>query len=119
MVKFRRLEEYRKIFGLRKIRRLWLRFLRVSESSWLILSQTPPEFPPDLRLIFHSWKSSSLIFGMDEFSRRCSRIEDNLLCRRHQKAFLREVDKLRACYQNSTQQINDYFQKNTGDDSHD
>lgn len=106
MVNLSHLQEYQKIFGLLKIRRLWEDFITLSEQSWQSVGIQPPE---QLRLTFHSWKSSSLVFGMDDFSHHCSVIEECLLCRRHLEQLPLMIDESRRVYQHAVAEVNLYL----------
>ncbi len=71
-----RLDEYTNVFGVRKICSLWNEFLIQSAKNWQSLENSDWE---EKRLIFHSWRSSSQVFGMDDFSAICLVIEDRIV----------------------------------------
>ncbi len=78
-INLRRLGEYKNIFGAQKMRFLWNEYLAQSAKSWQNMAAADWE---SRRLAFHSWRSSSQVFGMDEFSRVCLVIEERMLnCR--------------------------------------
>lgn len=81
-----RLDEYKNVFGTQKICSLWNEFIAQSKKNWQTVDNADWE---GKRLIFHSWRSSSQVFGMDDFSAICLVIEDRII--RHR---LNGLDKL-------------------------
>lgn len=71
-----RLDEYKNVFGTKKILDLWNDFLAQSAKNWQNINCSDWE---EKRLIFHSWRSSSQVFGMDDFSAFCLVIEDRII----------------------------------------
>ena len=107
LVNWRHLNEYARIFGLSKMHGLWCEFVKQGTFSWKEIETGDLE---GRRLIFHSWKSSSQIFGMDEFSALCASLEEHILSRRLDKLD-EAVEQCRQCYHNSVQEIIPYFAK--------
>lgn len=108
LVNWKHLYEYQHIFGLSKLAALWVDYLEQAQQSW---STLPPEACEQLRLTFHSWKSSSQVFGLDEFSRRCSQVEDNILNRRHLDGLPGQINDCRECFEQSIAELIPYFEK--------
>ena len=71
-----RFDEYRNVFGTKKIYSLWCEFIEQSKQNWKNIEDANWE---EKRLIFHSWRSSSQVFGMDDFSAICLVIEDRII----------------------------------------
>lgn len=91
------LNEYLSIFGKRKMQGLLRDYLADSTKSWEGLDKSSTS---EKRRIFHCWRSNSLVFGMEDFSRLCTKIEDDLINNRFAKASeLIPVSK--ECYQES------------------
>lgn len=78
-INLRRFGEYKNIFGAGKMRFLWNEYLAQSSRNWRDMAGQDWD---SRRLAFHSWRSSSQVFGMDEFSRICLVIEERILSRR-------------------------------------
>lgn len=75
----KRFGEYAGIFGAEKMRFLWKEYLAQADKTWQEMSELDSD---SLRRVFHNWRSSSQVFGMDEFARLCQRIEEKILKRR-------------------------------------
>lgn len=72
-------------------------YLADSTKSWETLDKITNS---EKRHIFHCWRSNSLVFGMEDFSKLCTKIEDDLLNNRFSKA--QELIPLsKECYQQS------------------
>lgn len=108
LVNWKHFNEFQHIFGREKMAYLWQEYLTQSRGSW---QKIPPEVCEELRLTFHSWKSSSQIFGLDEFSKRCARIEDHILNRRHLDLLPEMIHDCKNCFEASTAEIIPYFEK--------
>lgn len=70
------LKQYEQIFGQEKMCRLWREF---TEDARQKLNQAENGNKEELRLVFHSLRSSSLVFGMTEFSAFCQKTEEEIL----------------------------------------
>ena len=70
------LDEYLDIFGKSKMQGLLKDYLAESSKSWDNLDKISDK---EKCRVFHCWRSSSLVFGMEEFSRICTKIEDDML----------------------------------------
>lgn len=106
LVNFRHLDEYRRIFGHDKMLRLWHEFLETSASQWEDIETKEVQ---DCRLTFHSWKSSSQVFGMDTFSHLCALIEENILSHHHWDKLAEMIAQSHICYQDSIKEVSAYF----------
>ncbi len=105
-VNWRQLIQYREVLGLKKMHCLWQEFLSCSAQCWhnLELNKTK-----NMIYIFHNWRSSSKVFGMDEFSALCQRIEDNLQKQNHNN--FESIHNLRQIYDANVEEVNQYFVK--------
>ncbi len=105
------LQEYENIFKTDKMLWLWQEFTADSAEKWKKLPQMNDE---QVRLALHCWKSSSLIFGMDEFARGCGVLENKLL--KHQPAadLAEPLQQLKQCYAASTTLVTAYFNQYQG-----
>lgn len=70
------LSQYEKLSGRTKILELWQLFLNDAEEK---MARAVAAKGEELRLIFHSLRSSSLVFDMTEFAQNCREIEEKLL----------------------------------------
>ena len=100
-----RFEEYKKIFGLSKMKKLWQEFLESSQKNWQEINNTEYEHQ---KQFFHNWRSNSLVFGMNKFAKLCEQIEENILCHRYSK--IPELISLsKECYDNSIKDVKMVF----------
>lgn len=88
------------------MRKLWKDFLENAEQGWKTLNRDDYKA---LRLLFHSWKSSSLVFGMDDFSHCCAHIEESILSHHHWDKLTEMIEQSKICYQDSIKEVNTYF----------
>lgn len=96
-----RFDEYKNIFGIKKIHSLWNDFLAQSLKNWQDIDKSDWE---EKRLIFHSWRSSSQVFGMDDFSAICLVIEDRII--RHKFNGLdKMIGKSQEIFEESIKQV--------------
>ena len=89
--------EYLDIFGKNKMQGLLKDYLAESTKSWDTLDKISDK---EKRHIFHCWRSSSLVFGMEDFSKICTKIEDDLLNNRYTK-ISKLISESQDCYQKS------------------
>ncbi len=89
--------EYLDIFGKNKMQGLLKDYLAESTKSWDRLDKISDK---EKRHVFHCWRSSSLVFGMEDFSKICTKIEDDLLNNRHTK-ISKLISEGQDCYQKS------------------
>ena len=102
-----RFDEYRNVFGAKKIHSLWNDFLAQSAKNWQDINKSDWEAK---RLIFHSWRSSSQVFGMDDFSAACLVIEDRII--RHRFSGLDKIiNKSQDIFEESVKQVIVIFSK--------
>ncbi|MBR4106996.1 MAG: hypothetical protein IKK52_06830 [Alphaproteobacteria bacterium] len=93
----KQLDEYLNIFGKRKMQGLLRDYLLDSTKSWEMLDKSTLS---EKRHIFHCWRSNSLVFGMEDFSQLCTKIEDDLINNRINKAS-ELIPLSKECYQES------------------
>lgn len=99
--------EYLDIFGKSKMQGLLKDYLAESTKSWSNLDKVSD---CEKRRLFHCWRSSSLVFGMEEFSKICTKIEDDLLNNRTAKA-LKLISESQDCYQKSVLKVIEILQE--------
>ncbi len=99
--------EYLDIFGKTKMRGLLKDYLAESTKSWENLDKMQDA---EKKFLFHSWRASSLVFGMEDFSRICNLIEESLQNNRSAKipTLISEGQK---CYQNSILKVIEVLQE--------
>ena len=93
----KQLTEYLDIFGKNKMQGLLKDYLAQSTKSWETLDKISNN---EKRHVFHCWRSSSLVFGMEDFSRICTKIEDDLLNNRMAK-LSKLISEGQDCYEKS------------------
>ena len=101
----RRLNEYKNVFGAEKMRFLWQEYLAQSAQNWQNMDNTDWEAR---RQIFHNWRSSSKVFGMDGFALICQQIEDKILKRRFD-GLDKKIELCRQNYEQSTGDVGIIF----------
>ena len=99
--------EYLDIFGKNKMQGLLKDYLAESNKSWNTIDKISLS---EKRRVFHCWRSSSLVFGMEEFSRICTKIEDDMLNNRHAKLPQLIVES-QDCYQKSVLKVIEILQE--------
>ncbi|MCQ2741138.1 MAG: hypothetical protein MJ210_03360 [Alphaproteobacteria bacterium] len=93
----KQLDEYLDIFGKNKMQGLLKDYLAQSTKSWEMLDKISDN---EKKHVFHCWRSSSLVFGMEDFSRICTKIEDDLQNNRLTKV-KKLISESQDCYQKS------------------
>jgi hypothetical protein len=101
------LYEYLDIFGKSKMQGLLKDYLAESNKSWEILDKISNH---EKRHVFHCWRSSSLVFGMEDFSHICTKIEDGLLNNRVTKVS-KLISESQDCYQKSVIKVIEILQE--------
>lgn len=101
----RRLNEYKEVFGLPKLRFLWHEYIEQSNQNWQNMEASDWE---TRRQIFHNWRSSSQVFGMDDFARLCQTIEDKIL-KHHFDGLEQKIAESRNVYNQSTGDVGIIF----------
>ncbi len=107
----KQLDEYLDIFGKSKMQGLLKDYLTESSKSWEKLDKISDS---EKRHVFHCWRSSSLVFGMESFSKICTKIEDNLLNNRLAK-LSQLISESQECYQKSILQVIEILQERDSD----
>ncbi len=109
LVNIKHLQEYENIFRAQKMKWLWQEYLSNAETAWASLDTMDLEH---LRLTFHSWKSSSQIFGMDCFVKQCAALEEKLTKHPEKNSLDKLIFQSRDCFQKSVLLIEKYFNQN-------
>ena len=99
--------EYLGIFGKNKMQGLLKDYLAQSKKSWDTINNISDK---EKSRIFHCWRSSSLVFGMEDFSKICTKIEDNLLNNRKSK-ISQLITESQTCYQQSILKVIEILQE--------
>lgn len=103
----KQLDEYLDIFGKNTMQSLLKDYLAQSTKSWEILDKISDV---EKRRVFHCWRSSSLVFGMEDFSRLCTKIEDDMLNNRLNK-LSNLISESQDCYQKSIIKVIEIMQE--------
>ena len=103
----KQLHEYLDIFGKNKMKGLLKDYLAQSKKSWETINNASDK---EKSRIFHCWRSSSLVFGMEDFSKICTKIEDNLLNNRKSK-ISQLITESQNCYQQSILKVIEILQE--------
>jgi len=106
-INHKQLQEYLDIFGKHKMQGLLKDYLTESNKSWTLLDKISM---PEKRRVFHCWRSSSLVFGMEDFSRLCTKIEDDMLNNRLTK-LNQLINESQDCYQKSVIKVIEIMQE--------
>ena len=99
--------EYLNIFGKTKMQGLLKDYLAQSTKSWDNMHNVSDK---EKSRIFHCWRSSSLVFGMEDFSQICTKIEDHLINNRQTK-ISHLIGESKDCYQKSILQVIEILQE--------
>lgn len=70
------IRQYLEIFGRGKMQNLWVDFVDDAKEK---LSNIENKNTQEQRLVYHSLRSSSLVFGMKKFSELCHQYEEKIL----------------------------------------
>ena len=84
------IKQYKDVFGTEKMQKLWQEFKQDSQHSLQKLNVNNKE---EVRLVFHSLRSSSKVFGLDAFSQLCEEIEDKIIKEGFSSELMRLVKK--------------------------
>ncbi len=103
-------ETYKKMLGEQKFLQLWEEYLSDAgakfEKAAAYLSGRDAE---NLRIIFHSLKSSSLIFGLDKFAELCTKIENNLVAGDFSEETGKKIKNSKNIWLESIKEAEPYF----------
>lgn len=104
-------DSYKDVLGAEKFLHLWQEYLTDAESKFQkINALVQNKNWPDLRIIFHSLKSSSLIFGLDKFSKLCTKIEDCIVGGVFNDELLSDINNSKNLWLESIEEVKAYFQ---------
>ena len=103
----KQLDEYLDIFDKSKMQGLLKDYLAESSKSWDNLDKISDK---EKCRVFHCWRSSSLVFGMEDFSRICTKIEDDMINNRLSKLSAL-ISESRDCYQKSILKVIEILQE--------
>lgn len=100
-------EQYRQVFGTTKMMSLWQEFKESTENKLKNIENSSLE---EIRLCFHSLRSSSLVFGLDELSKNCEIIEGAVLSGEKLAEIKKHIDKTKKLFYNACESINELFE---------
>lgn len=100
----KQLVEYQQFFGSSKLIKLFQEFRKDTAQKFLCLASSSPE---DQRLIFHSLKSSSLVFGMTKFSKLCAKLEQKILD--NKEILAKDIVQCHSIYNQSVLKVDHYL----------
>ncbi len=110
-INHKQLGEYLDIFGKNTIQGLFKDYMALSAKSWETLDKVSDA---ERCRVFHCWRSSSLVFGMDDFSKLCTKIEDDMLNNRMAKV-QKLIPESQDCYQKSILKVIEILQEREND----
>lgn len=102
-INWKQLKQYQEVFGLSKMLYLWSEYLSFSDQYWHSLDNDKNK---NLVYVFHNWRSSSRVFGMDDFAVLCQRIEEKI---QKQQDYMDNIFQLRQIYDTNIKELNKYF----------
>lgn len=97
------LEQYVAVFGAEKMKLLWQEFCNSTENKLKNIENASRE---EIRLCFHSLRSSSLVFGLDELSKNCEDIEQAVLSGEKIAEIKKYIDKTKKLFYNACESVN-------------
>ncbi len=101
----KQLQTYYNIFGKEKLLLLWAEYLEQSQISWHEVETLDWSVR---RSKFHNWRSSSLVFGMEDFSVLCTKIEENILKKRFEQ-LSKQIKDSKTLYEQSIMQVKQHI----------
>lgn len=112
----RKIDEFRNSFGSRKLRVLCEEFrkkagLELARAETLLQKEDFEQ----LRLAFHNLKSSSKIFGMNDFSDCCARIEEMSADFLSVEMLENEIKNGRIIFERQMKEVTDYLKRKEND----
>lgn len=107
-------QSYADALGFSELLNLWLDYLEDCESKFQKIDTfLEKEDWNSLRIVFHSLKSASLIFGLDKFSETCTKIERNILQNNFSEECISEINSVKNLWLESTREAMSYFKPNS------
>lgn len=103
-IDFTNLEQYKSVFGMEKMKLLWNEFCLDAENK---LKNIETKTSEEQRLAYHSLRSSSLVFGMTDFSELCTSYEERIL--NQEKIESTDAEASRSLLKESMIQIDNYL----------
>lgn len=100
-------EQYRKVLGTEKMRHLWQEFYETTENK---LRQVENQSAEDIRLCFHTLRSSALVFGLEAFSKNCEKIEEAVLSDANFTEIKKYINETKKIFYNDSESVNNLFE---------
>lgn len=108
IINWSQIKEYEAIFGFNKLNDLWRDYLAQATQSWNAMDCASLD---EKRLVFHSWRSSSQIFGMSAFADNCALIEEAILKNNNLDKLSEMIKQSQSSFFSGVAEINPYFKK--------
>jgi len=103
----RKLKKYQKVFNPDKVQTLYKEFKTQISSQLKKAAKTKDQ--EELRLIFHSLKSSSQVFGMEKLSKLSGKLEQKILDKK--EILAKDLDDCTILYNKSIAKVDLYLNK--------
>lgn len=100
------LKQYQKIFGTDKMQMLWQEFLHNTLED---IADIEDKDLQTIRLKFHSWRSSSQVFGLKGFSRECEAIEEMAISCENIEKIKKTIDNCKKTFHNTQKEVDRFF----------
>lgn len=102
------IEQYEAVFGPEKMRVLWGEFL---ESCREKLADIENKTTEEIRLAYHSMRSSCLVFGMVNFAKLCEKLEELALNGAKPAKMKKDIDISKKVFDNETKIVADFLNR--------
>ncbi len=100
--------QYLNIFGADKMGCLWEDFVKDTSRT---LEDVGNQSREDIRLKFHSWRSSAKVFGLKSFVQECENIENMVLNGENIENIKKIVDKCKKIFHNAQKEADRFFNR--------
>ncbi len=100
--------QYLSIFGEDKMGCLWQEFLQDTTET---LESIESQDREDIRLKFHSWRSSAKVFGLKSFVQQCENIENMTINGENIENIKKTIDNCKKIFHNAQKEANRFFKR--------
>lgn len=100
------LQQYESFFGQEKMLELWHEYFNKAQSDLRGVASLNPE---EQRLLYHSLRSSSLVFGMQKFAACCTAVEEAILTKAQAETLLPKIEEAAAVFEMDVQEVRNYL----------
>lgn len=101
-------KQYLNIFGTEKMGCLWQEFAQDTAET---LENIDIQEMEDIRLKFHSWRSSAKVFGLKNFVQECENIEQMVINGENIENIKKTIDKCKKIFHNTQKEANRFFSR--------